>query len=263
MCRLLAVVSSETTDFTFSLHEAPRSLSKLSAEHPHGWGLAVHCEQHGWDLHKHAATAGECAYFRDVAARARGELLVAHVRKRTVGPISVENTHPFRRGPWVFAHNGTIEDVAWMRSRTSAAREAEVQGDTDSERFFAMILTRLDEAGEGAPIDAVDRALRVVVEEALSRPKLGAANFLLSNGRAVWAFRSGRTLHLLERKPHDPVRVRRVASETDATIDTPWTPRRHAFLVASERISDEPWRELPEGSLLRIDAASPQVAVLR
>src|SRR6187431_1367309 len=98
MCRLLGVVSSEATDFRFSLNEAPRCLARLSPDHPHGWGIAVHAEKHGWDLHKHAACAGEDERFGAIAADARGEVLIAHVRKRTVGPIGIENTHPFRSG---------------------------------------------------------------------------------------------------------------------------------------------------------------------
>src|SRR5262245_34024795 len=49
MCRLLGVVSSEATDYGFSLCRAPRSLALLSRDHPDGWGLAIHAEGRGWD----------------------------------------------------------------------------------------------------------------------------------------------------------------------------------------------------------------------
>ena len=74
-------------------------------------------------------------------------LLVSHVRRKTVGETSLVNTHPFERGRWVFAHNGTVEDVAWLRAQTSRERLAEVRGETDSELLFAWLLTRLDDAG--------------------------------------------------------------------------------------------------------------------
>lgn len=252
MCRLLGVVSSETTEFQFSLHGAPRSLAVLSAEHPHGWGIAVHCRDTGWELHKHVSRAGECERFRDVSERARGELLVAHIRKRTVGPVGPHNTHPFQRDGWIFAHNGTIENIDWFTARTSSARAREVQGDTDSERFFAWLLTAMDRAG-----GQVDEAIRASVDEAVTVPRLGAINFLLSNGRSMWAFRTGRTLHVLERHPGDAVRTTRTSPETDAQLRTPWSPRRHAILLASEHMTDEPWREIEEGTLLRIDQGEP------
>ncbi len=260
MCRLLGVVSSEKTDFRFSLHEAPRSLAVLSAEHADGWGLAVHnCDQ-GWEHHRNAVRAGDCSRFRELAVAAKGELLIAHIRKRTVGPIGVENTHPFRRGAMVLAHNGTIEDIDWFVARTSESRRREVEGHTDSERFFAWILTQVDELGE----DRLDDVLRRCVEQALDRPKLGAANFLVSNGRSLWAFRAGRTLQVLERRPGDPVVSTRRALETTADLETPWSVRRHAVLIASERISDEPWREVAEGTLIRVDrGAEPSIVTLR
>jgi predicted glutamine amidotransferase len=34
---------------------------------------------------------------------------------------------------------------------------------------------------------------------------------------------------------------------------TKWTPRRQAVFIASERITDEPWREVDDGTLLRIE----------
>ncbi len=259
MCRLLGVVCDETTEFRFSLHEAERSLSVLSADHPDGWGLAVHRRDVGWDLHKYAVAAHECTRFREVAAAARGEILVAHIRKRTVGPIGPNNTHPFRRDGWVFAHNGTIEDQAFFADRTSDRRMAEVEGDTDSERYFAAILTAIDPVRDDR--QAIDAALVELVRDALDRPRLGAANFLLSDGHALYAFRLGRTLQLLERRPGDDVTKVRHSEETDADLATPWSPRRHAVLVASEKLSAEPWREIAEGTLLRIaldDSAKPR-----
>jgi len=104
--------------------------------------------------------------------------------------------------------------------------------------------------GDGNATDIViSRALR----DLHARPKLGACNFLLSNGRTLYAHRSGRTLFLLERRPGDAVRIERASSETGAVVETAWSPARQAVLIASERITDEPWREVAEGALLRVD----------
>ncbi|MSP62581.1 MAG: class II glutamine amidotransferase [Myxococcales bacterium] len=255
MCRLLGVISSEHTDFRLSLREAPRSLASLSREHPHGWGIAVFTDGAGWELQKAAACAHEDDRFHEVAAGSRGTLLIAHVRKGTVGPVTLENTHPFRSGRWVFAHNGTIDDFAHLQSRISPARRDEVGGETDSELLFAFLLTRLDEANAaGAPADqATDAALVAAVRALHEHPTLGASNFFLSDGEALYVHRAGRTLFLLERAPGDAVRVRRRSDETGAVIETPWSARRRAILIASEHITDEPWQEIPEPALLRID----------
>jgi glutamine amidotransferase len=239
MCRLLGAVTAEVATHFDVLQDAPRSLAALSPDHPHGWGLAVHDGRHGWDVHKGPACAQGDERFHAAARTVRGRMLVAHVRKRTVGPTSIENTHPFRRGRWIFAHNGTIQDVAHLTRRASGARLREVEGDTDSERFFAYLLTAVDRAGgtlgtRRAAAGAVDAAVKAAVAELTARPDFGAANFLLGDGEVLYAYRHGRTLHVLE--------------------------RRGAVMLASEQPGDEPWSEVEEGALLRIDAgAQPRV----
>ena len=259
MCRLLGIVSSETTTFRFSLHDAPRSLATLSRQHPHGWGLAVFGKQRGsWRVHKQAACAGEDSRFVKLAARARGELLVAHIRRATVGRTRTENTHPFTRDRWVFAHNGTIQDTSFLAKNTSRARASELEGETDSERLFAYLLTAIDRtwvenAATEKAATSLDEAIGSAVARLRRRASLGSASFLLSNGLSLWAHRRERSLFQLERGKGDRVIPVRTSSETAARVETPWSPRRRAILLASERLSDEPWREIEEGSLLRVD----------
>ena len=255
MCRLLGIVSSERTDFHFFLHAAPRSLAWLSGEHPHGWGVGVYDAVDGWTVRKRPVRASDCAHFYDASTSIRGELLVAHVRSRTVGEATAANTHPFRRGRWLFAHNGTITNLDFLRARSSAEQLRLIEGETDSELFLAYLLTCFDQAGvSSAPASArTDLALAQAIKEALAQPSFGACNFLLSDGDVLYAHRLQRSLFLLERKPSDPVRVHRTSQETGAAIDTPWSSERHAILLASEAMTAEPWMEIPEGTLLRCD----------
>jgi len=234
MCRLLGVVSAEVTSHRLALERAPRSLAQLSPDHPHGWGLAI-SDGLRWDVYRAARCAKEDERFHALADQARSRVLVAHVRKRTVGLSSIENTHPFVRGRWVFAHNGTISDTGPLERGTSPARRREIRGQTDSERIFAFLLTELDRVGatdgaSGPAPGVVDAALRraTVALEAQSGP----ANFLCSDGEVLYAFRFGRTLHLLQRGGGR---------------------RGAAVAVASERVTDEPWEEIPEATLVRVD----------
>jgi predicted glutamine amidotransferase len=186
MCRLLGIVSSEPTEFRLILQDAPRSLAALSREHRDGWGVAVFESQqasqtvadHGWRLRKAVACAAEDQDFRRLAA-APGEVVISHIRRRTVGAVSLENTHPFRNGRWVFAHNGTIHERDYLRSSSSARRLAEVRGHTDSELFFAYLLTELDAAGIGdAPASPdTDLVLRKLTRLVCANSAFGAVNF--------------------------------------------------------------------------------------
>ena len=232
MCRLLGVLADEAREFGRCLKHAPRSLAALSMEHPDGWGVAVWHPTVGWVLRKRPVRAQEDVSFSELAEQTRGFVLVAHVRQRTVGPAIVENTHPFWCGRWIFAHNGTIDDVAYLRSRISETRRVGIRGSTDSEVLFAFLLTRLDFAGrsESSSDGATDRVIAEAVDELSRRACFGSYNFLLSDGATIYAQRRGRSLYVLER---------------------PELSRRTTALVASEAITDESWRVLPEGSLVR------------
>jgi glutamine amidotransferase len=245
MCRILGVVADASAEFRFCLRDAPRSLGVLSREHPDGWGVAVFEEEEGWELGKEPLSAFADPRFGEVAGESKGRVLVAHVRKRTVGPVSRENTHPFQRGRWVFAHNGTIAELERLRASASAERLAEVEGTTDSEVFFAFLLTRIDEARTPQEVDeALVRALR----EVAATPSFGACNFLLSDGELLYAFRRGRTLFTLERSLGDVAKSPRA---------------RRAVLVASEQISQEPWQAVEEGTLLKITRRpQPELTIL-
>jgi len=254
---LVGIVASESTEFGLCLKEAPRSLARLSREHPDGWGIGIF--EHGkpaWRLHKGVERACEDRRFAELAKTSAGHVLVAHVRQKTVGPTSIPNTHPFARSGWIFAHNGTVKDIETVRAGASKARLAEIEGETDSEVLFAHLLTRLDEAGLTTlgSADARDAATTVIetATKKLRDANVGAFNFLLSEGTTVFAHRFGRSLFILERSPRDQVRdSQRI--DLGATIVTKWTQRRHAILIASERITDESWTEVPEGALLRVD----------
>jgi predicted glutamine amidotransferase len=266
MCRLVGIVASENTQFGLCLKEAPRSLARLSREHPDGWGIAVfERTRASWMVHKGTASAHADQRFHDIAAQSAGHLLVAHIRQKTVGPTRIENTHPFQRDGWLFAHNGTVKAIDVVRAGASKARLAEVEGDTDSELLFAHFLTRLDEAGLTKLSDEASRAAatRIVGDatKKLREQNVGAFNFLLSDGATCFAHRFGRTLFILERAPSDRVREIREVTES-TTLVTKWTQRRHAVLIASEKLTDEPWREVPEGSLLRVDRDPVPTVVL-
>jgi predicted glutamine amidotransferase len=247
------------------LHDAPRSLAALSREHPDGWGIAVHADLKGWNLERNTLSACTDARFRELATSGKGETLVAHIRQKTVGPTSVENTHPFMRDGFVFAHNGTLRNLEAVDARISSVRRLQIQGETDSEKLFALFLTRLDAANlRACCLDATaDTVLKDTVTELRAIENIGSFNFVLSTGRVTYAHRFGRTLYVLSRGETDPRLRVRTASETGASIETAWSARRRAVFIASEALTDEPWRAVQDGTLIRLDRASlPNLVML-
>lgn len=218
------------------LRDGPRSLWTLSAEHPDGWGVAID-DGEGWSVHRDTACAQRSPRFADLAAATRARVVVAHVRQKTVGPTALANTHPFRDGRLVFAHNGTVARTDALTAQTSAARLAAIVGDTDSERLFAFIASHVDRAGD------VEPGVRTAVGALHAAGDLGSLSFLLACDHRIYAHRLGRALFVLVR-------------HTDG--DDRRTP---TLVVASEALTDEAWRELPERSLHVLEArdGSPQL----
>lgn len=234
MCRLLGVVKERSDNFLHCLRDAPRSLVSLSREHPDGWGIGVWTLSLGWRVQKRACTAMSDVDFNRAAQHARGQTLIAHIRKRTVGDVCVENTHPFVDGSWTFAHNGTIGNLDALRERTSPTRRRNVRGQTDSELLFARVLSQLDSAKER------DRNVldRVLMDSVASLDEADSATFLMSDGLIMYAFRRGQPLFSLVRDD----------------------PSRCAVLFASERLTDEPWQALDDGALVRV-TRTPKLGV--
>jgi predicted glutamine amidotransferase len=246
MCRLVGLVAAAATSFRTLLKDAPRSLGELSREHRDGWGVGVWGGD-AWRVHKSVHCAAEDPTYAAHAQQHQGAVLVAHVRQKTVGPTRLENTHPFVRGHWLFAHNGTVKDVPYLRRGTAKHFLDMVQGDTDSEVLFSYLLTRLADAGATHAGPSAERVLRTACAELRSVPDLGAFNFLLSDGRSLYAHRFGRTMFTLERGP---------APKDESGVRLRTQDRAHAVCVASERITDESWEEIPDGTFMTIDGGA-------
>jgi glutamine amidotransferase len=245
---MLAIVASTRRTFQRCLVDAPVSLALLSRDHPDGWGVAVHSQAVGWVLHR-SLTAAEYDPRFPVVAEIAGEVLIGHVRKRTVGSVSLANTHPFERSSWVFAHNGTVLRPEILQRLISPRRSAEIQGQTDSEILFAYLLTELDAAGatESPSPHASDCAIRFAVTRTLGLPGMGTCNFVLANAHSVYAYRAGRELYLLDRWESSMAMMTGSAPTSDRTL-----------LISSAKITDEPWDPVPEHGLLYLRrGASP------
>ncbi len=259
MCRLYAFRANEPTRVECSLVHAQNALMEQSRGdwvgevHGHGWGVADYAngapmiEKKVW-----AAYHGE--HFQKKAARVYAKTVIAHVRKATVGEPSLENTHPFGNGPWIFAHNGTLPHFALVRERMLPNIDPfyrnEIHGTTDSEHIFLYLLSRWRRQPDIDLMDLVGEELQTIVEwcrEIDPAAPIGL-NVVLTDGKRLVGSRLGRTLWYVERhqiydcdicgRPH-------VHHETGQDY--------RSIEVASEPITDEPWQEVPENTVYAID----------
>src|SRR5258707_3127640 len=88
--------------------------------------------------------------FEKLARQPLGDLGLVHLRWATPGlSVTNENTHPFRYGPYVFAHNGAVHPQHRLGEILPPSWEAQVGGTTESERYLLLIMSRLQENGGG------------------------------------------------------------------------------------------------------------------
>ena len=122
---------------------------------------------------------------RELAAHVESPLFMTHVRAAIGSPVQETNCHPFRRGNWLFVHNGFIADFHLLRRDLMLAIDpelfADVQGSTDTEVVFHLALTL---GLEEDPIGALERTVGLIEETARRHGVTNAvqATFGVSDG---------------------------------------------------------------------------------
>jgi glutamine amidotransferase len=238
MCQLLGICANREVDIKFSFRE----WRHRGYENPHGYGFAW-WKGHEWKIVKDASSLYEAEgkNIEEVRA-ARSQLFLAHVRLKTVGPQDGSNTHPFKADlegrSFVFAHNGTvhgIKDRPLVRFRPKGA--------TDSEYAFLWLLEQL----ANVPGDLSTQLKRLGDDIR----QLGRFNFLMSDGRTLWAYADD-SLHYIHRKPpHGDELVHLKEDGYAIRLPEMKHPAETAVLIATEPLTDERgWRSLEPGELL-------------
>ncbi len=238
MCRLFAASASAPVDVSFELLRSDNSILRQSEEHDSGWGSAYYSDDGEPDVRRFADAAHADESFDEVTS-GRARLIMVHVRRATIGGLKLENTHPFSRGPYTYCHNGTIIKASLLEPLA----DTPPAGDTDSERFFNMLMTGFDH-------DDVIGSLRTAVETVCETCRFSALNLLFCDGRRMYAYRFG------------VYRLFWLARDLDLDADTDTHHHvhlerpsgGHMVLTASERLTEaEPWIEMEQDELLVCD----------
>ena len=205
MCRLFGFRSNVVSRAHRSLIEAENAVETQAEQHGDGWGIGYYLDNEPYMFRAPQGAAGD-QLFRALSVRLQSQTFLVHLRRATVGIIDTLNTHPFRYGSWMFAHNGTIFSFEKFRARMVADIEPQFRhlifGTTDSEHYFYFLLSHLVRAGcdsKGrkpfdleAAVDAQQRAITKLFQWAkdadVDPPK---ANYILTNGSMMFARRAG------------------------------------------------------------------------
>ena len=196
MCRLLGLnAGREPVSASFWLVDAPDSLEVQSHRNVDGSGIGFFDPAGAPVLDKQPEPAFTDEEFLREAKHARSATFVAHVRYATAGGRTLVNTHPFAMRGRIMAHNGGFGELGRLEEQLGSYRDL-VQGDTDSERYFALITQQIDAHG-GDVAAGIAAAARWIAE----RLPVSSLNAIVAVAGELWALRypGQHALHILER----------------------------------------------------------------
>lgn len=259
MCELFCLTARHPTRATFSLDIFARRGTPGGSINVDGWGIALH-DGRAVRLYKEPEPAGESAWLAFVGQRhPASRIIMSHIRRATVGAITFANTQPFVRElggrMHAFEHNGHLNGIA---SRYAAPEHFRLIGDTDSELAFCVLADRMAPLWRAGNVPALERRFDVVGQFAEEMRALGPANFLYSDGDAVFGHGDRRTqssgrveppgLWLLHRActfDRDGLQGHGVTIEATGGA-------QEITMLASVPLTDEGWRPLDEGEVVAV-----------
>lgn len=257
MCRLLGYCSHDAASVAELLGvESFRAFTSLSDLHADGWGMAWYAGSRpaAW---KSAGQAGSEPEYDKLAWQPLGDLGLVHLRWATPGlAVSDANTHPFRYADYTFAHNGAIYPQDRLGEMLPPEWERQLDGSTDSERYFLHLMARL--AARGGDMVA---AIADTTADIAQRYTASSLNAILLAPDALYAI----SFYDRSMVPADLLRELGHADRPDevaAYFDLAYRVTGDAVLVASSGWPMPGWTPLPSGHVLVTDRRTLATSVL-
>ena len=249
MCRLFGLTAGTVpVRATFWLLDAPDSLEVQSHRNADGSGIGFFDPAGAPVLDKQPEPAFSDEEFVREARQAESVTFVAHVRWASTGGRTVQNTHPFTMHGRIMAHNGGFGELPRLEEQLGSYASL-VLGDTDSERYFALI-TQQTEAHRGDVAAGITAAASWI---AANLP-VSSLNTIVTAPGELWALRypAAHALHILERPAGANQAGLHVRSAT-SSVHAPALDDTPSVVVASEELDGESgWRMLSPGELVHI-----------
>jgi len=253
MCRLFGLTSGTApVRATFWLLDAPDSLEVQSHRNADGSGIGFFDAAGTPVLDKQPEPAFSDEEFIREARQAESATFVAHVRWASVGGRTAQNTHPFTMQGRIMAHNGGFGELPRLEEQLGSYADL-VLGDTDSERYFALI-TQQTEAHGGD----VGAGITAAASWIAAHLPVSSLNAIVAAPGELWALRypAQHALHVLERPAGPSQSQTRKGLHVRSATSSMHAPALHdtaSVVVASEELDGESgWRMLAPGELVHV-----------
>lgn len=254
MCQLLGMNCNVPTDICFSF-EGFCARGGKTDDHKDGWGIAffegLGCRVF---LDDHPSSSSPVAAFiRQYPIKSMNA--IAHIRKATVGPVRLENCHPFKRELWgrywVFAHNGDLPTLPLeppFEPPFQAPSVYRAVGQTDSEQAFCLLLNHIRQQfpARKPTIEVLYPVLQSITDAIAQH---GIFNYLLSDGEHYFAHCSTKLCYVVRQAPFAAAHL----IDEDLTVDFQelTTPSDRVAVIATTSLTDnETWTPIRPGELL-------------
>ena len=248
MCRLFGINAGEKrVHVDYWLVDAPDSILVESHRNPDGTGVGWFADDDTPHVDKQPRSAFTDSAFTKEAKSVDARTLITHIRAATAGHDALENTHPFVFDGRIMAHNGGFGDLPAVEAQIGDYL-GQVQGQTDSERYAALIAKKT--ADNGGDVSAGIIAAAAWLADNVPMYSL---NCLVAAPGHLWALRypDQRALHIARRRL-DPA-TGLVASSALASHTVHASQPTEVVIIASERIDEqEDWRMLDPGELIHV-----------
>lgn len=235
MCRLMGFVSNEKTTFPEIAGSHFSEFVALSSIHCDGWGVAtIDHEEEKAHLVRAAEMAHTSSQFDSAIAASRADGGLLHLRWATAGlPVSENNSHPFVYEDFTFIHNGSIYPPNAVDAFIDPAFSWLITGETDSERYFYLMLTMIKHHGF---VEGVQKAVNTVKENA----DYSSINAMVMN-----------EAQFVVVSEHDPARKPDFGLADYYELN--YRKDQAGVLVASTGWPQEGWTRLPNHHMLVVD----------
>lgn len=167
--------------------------------------------------------------------------VIANIRSATSGQgVDLSNSHPFRNGRILFTHNGLIKNFRQtlyrpIRDRLSDRIYQAIDGTTDSEHIFALLINHWETDPDITLEKALHNTLMIVTQLAQSYQVDFSANIIISDGHRLVASRFAHGVQ---------------APSLYWLRDDPAFPE--AVIMASEPLFTSNWISCPENSIISV-----------
>jgi predicted glutamine amidotransferase len=250
MCRLFGLTAGAArVRATFWLLDAPDSLEVQSHRNVDGSGIGFFDAAGAPVVDKQPEPAFLDEEFVHEAREAESSTFVAHVRWATAGGRTILNTHPFVMRGRVMAHNGGFGELPRLETQLGSYASL-VLGETDSERYFALITQQIDAHGGDVGAGITEAASWIAAHLPVS-----SLNAIVAAPGELWALRypAQHALHILQRTGGSGEdRGLHVRSAT-SSVHVPALGGAASVIVASEEMDGESgWRMLAPGELVHV-----------